>query len=322
MKPIRYLSVCSGIEAATVAWHPLGFTPAAFSEIDPFASALLSHHYPHTTNHGDLTQHRSWPIERGSIDLLVSGTPCQSFSIAGLRKGLADPRGNLCLEFIALADRLRPRFILWENVVGVLSSNRGEDFAAFISALAQIGYGFAWRVCDSQFFGVPQQRRRLFLLAIEGSGNWRSAAEILFEPEGLRGDHQEIEQKRKAIASSASRSARTESKSMTLFDDTDLQHRVFQNVSGTLRASRGSGWRSDGTPVEPVVLHNGQVRALTPREWERVQGFPDDYTMIPWNGKPADRCPDGLRYKSIGNSFSVPVVRWIGERINLYHQST
>ena len=105
---MKYLSVCSGIEAATVAWHPLGWEPVAFSEVNPFASAVLAHHWPHVPNLGDMTQHENWPIEPGSIDLLVGGTPCQSFSVAGLRRGLADPRGNLALVYLAILDRLRP----------------------------------------------------------------------------------------------------------------------------------------------------------------------------------------------------------------------
>ena len=187
-KPIRYLSVCSGMEAASVAWHPLGWMPVGFSEIEPFPCAILKHRFPNVPNYGDLTKYAEWPLAVGDVDLIVGGTPCQAFSVAGLRQGLADPRGNLALVFLGLVDRLRPKYVLWENVPGVLSSNRGEDFAAFVGALAELGYGFAWRCVDAQFFGVPQRRKRLYLLAVQGSGNWRTAAEILFEPEGLRGD--------------------------------------------------------------------------------------------------------------------------------------
>ena len=187
-KPIRYLSVCSGMEAASVAWHPLGWKPVGFSEIEPFPCAILKHRFPNVPNYGDLTKYAEWPLSVGDVDLICGGTPCQAFSVAGLRQGLADPRGNLALVFLGLVDRLRPKYVLWENVPGVLSSNRGEDFAAFVGALAELGYGFAWRCVDAQFFGVPQRRKRLYLLAVEGAGNWRTAAEILFEPEGLRGD--------------------------------------------------------------------------------------------------------------------------------------
>jgi len=187
-KPIRYLSVCSGMEAASVAWHPLGWKPVGFSEIEPFPCAILKHRFPDVPNYGDLTKYAEWPLAVGDVDLICGGTPCQAFSVAGLRQGLADPRGNLALVFLGLVDRLRPKYVLWENVPGVLSSNRGEDFAAFVGALAELGYGFAWRCVDAQFFGVPQRRKRVYLLAIQGAGNWRTAAEILFEPEGLRGD--------------------------------------------------------------------------------------------------------------------------------------
>ena len=138
---MKYLSVCSGIEAATVAWHPLGWKPTAFSEIEKFPSAVLAHHYPTVPNLGDMTQYKEWNIDQ--IDLLVGGTPCQSFSVAGLRKGLDDPRGNLCLVYLGLAERFRPRWILWENVPGVLSSGGGRDFGSFLGALAELGYGWA-----------------------------------------------------------------------------------------------------------------------------------------------------------------------------------
>jgi site-specific DNA-cytosine methylase len=138
---VRYLSVCSGIEAATEAWHELGWLPEAFSEIEPFPCAVLKHHYPEVPNLGDMTKFKEWNI--GPIDLLVGGTPCQSFSVAGLREGLADPRGNLMLTCLAIARRHRPRWLVWENVPGVLSSNGGEDFACVLRGLAELGYGFA-----------------------------------------------------------------------------------------------------------------------------------------------------------------------------------
>ena len=183
---MRYLSVCSGMEAASVAWHPLGFTPVGFSEIEPFPCAILKHRFPNTTNHGSLTEYKQWPLEPGAIDLLVGGTPCQSFSVAGLRKGLDDPRGNLALVFLGLADKLKPRWIVWENVPGVLSSNGGRDLGSFLGALVQLGYGFAMRVLDAQHFGVPQRRRRVFVVAC--LGDWRAPAEVLLEPDCVRRD--------------------------------------------------------------------------------------------------------------------------------------
>jgi DNA (cytosine-5)-methyltransferase 1 len=184
---MRYLSVCSGIEAASVAWESLGWTPVAFAEIERFPSQVLAHHFPGVPNLGDMTKYKDWDIDRDAVDLIVGGTPCQSFSVAGLRKGLEDPRGNLALTFIGMVDHYRPEWVIWENVPGVLSSSGGRDFGSFLGALGQLGYGFAYRVLDAQHFGVPQRRRRVFVVA-HSSGDSRRAAEILFEPESLRGD--------------------------------------------------------------------------------------------------------------------------------------
>jgi DNA (cytosine-5)-methyltransferase 1 len=163
---------------------PLGWTPQWFSEIEKFPSAVLKHHYPAVPNHGDMTKFKEWNDGR-PIDVLVGGTPCQSFSVAGLRKGLDDPRGNLMLTYLAIAERYAPKWIVWENVPGVLSSNRGRDFGTFLGALGQLGYGFAYRVLDAQYFGVAQRRKRVFVVGY--LGDWRRAAAVLFERESLRG---------------------------------------------------------------------------------------------------------------------------------------
>lgn len=199
---MRYLSVCSGIEAATMAWHPLGWSPVAFSEIEKFPSQVLAHRYGSNMpgdayatngvpNYGDMTKFEEWPDH--AVDLLVGGTPCQSFSVAGLRQGLADPRGNLMLTYLAIARRYQPRWLVWENVPGVLSSNEGRDFGTFIRGLEECGYHAAWRVLDAQYVrvdgfphAVPQRRRRVFVVGY--LGDWRRAAAVLLEPEGLRGD--------------------------------------------------------------------------------------------------------------------------------------
>lgn len=181
---MKFLSVCSGIEAASVAWNPLGWEATAFSEIEPFPCAVLAHHYPNVPNHGDMTQFKEWPDH--AIDLLCGGTPCQSFSVAGLRKGLDDPRGNLMLTYGAIAAKYRPKWLVWENVPGVLSSNGGRDFGSFLGLLGQLGYGFAYRVLDAQYFGLAQRRRRVFVVGC--LGDWRSAAAVLLERESLRGD--------------------------------------------------------------------------------------------------------------------------------------
>ena len=163
MSRMKYISVCSGIEAATVAWHHLGWEPAWFSEIEPFPCSVLKHHYPNVPNLGDMTKWSEWPDE--TIDVLVGGTPCQSFSVAGLRQGLEDPRGNLALTFLAIANKYKPRYIVWENVPGVLSSNKGKDFASFLDGLEAIGYVFDVDILDAQFFGLAQRRRRVFVCA-------------------------------------------------------------------------------------------------------------------------------------------------------------
>ena len=180
---MKFGSVCSGIEAASCAWHPLGWRAAFVSEIDPFPCAVLAHHYPDVPNFGDMTRFKEWPD--ATIDVLVGGTPCQSFSVAGLRKGLDDPRGNLMLTLLAIADRYRPRWLVWENVPGVLSSGGGRDFGTFLGGLGELGYGFAYRVLDAQYFGVAQRRRRVFVVGC--LGDWRSAAAVLFERHSLSG---------------------------------------------------------------------------------------------------------------------------------------
>lgn len=411
---MKYLSVCSGIEAATVAWHPLGWQPVAFSEIDKFPSAVLAHHYPGVPNWGDMTKFEEWPD--ADVDVLVGGTPCQSFSVAGLRAGLADPRGNLMLTFGAIARRYRPTFVVWENVPGVLSSHGGRDFGTFLGLLGELGYGFAYRVLDAQYFGVPQRRRRVFVIG--HLGDWRRAAAVLFERHSLSGHPAPRREAGEGIArpiaagspgSSGYRNDADTADNLIAFggnntkgqievatavnahggphgrmdfesetfiafhirQDPDISGEVTHplgaqdngmavafsakdygadagEISPTLRAMGHAGSHANaggqvavafaensraelrlqggdgqiapqittggGKPGQgmPAVMQSMQVRRLTPRECERLQGFPDDYTLIPYRGKPA---ADGPRYKALGNSMAVPVMRWIGERI-------
>jgi DNA (cytosine-5)-methyltransferase 1 len=349
---VRYLSVCSGIEAATAAWHSLGWEPEAFAEIDAFPSAVLKHHYPEVPNLGDMTKFEEWNI--GPIDLLVGGTPCQSFSVAGLRKGLDDPRGDLMLGFLAIARRHRPRWLVWENVPGVLSSNGGEDFASLLRGLAELGYGWAYRILDAQYFGVAQRRRRVFLVGY--LGDWHPAASVLFERSSLSGHPAPSREKREGAAPSpvpgvvnclTSRMHKginttadegqtpiieipevmcTLRSSGAGFDrpgNASTEHETYlpvvhSNVAPTLTASNDpsrSPQSSEITKqVEAVLAASMAVRRLTPRECERLQGFPDDYTDIPWRGQP--HSPDGPRYRALGNSMAVPVMNWIGKRIN------
>ena len=228
---MKYLSVCSGIEAATVAWHQLGFKPVGFSEIEKFPSQVLTHHYPNVNNYGDMTKYKEWDI--GTIDILVGGTPCQSFSVAGLRQGMQDPRGNLALTYCGILDRFKPKWFVWENVPGVLSSNGGRDFGSFLGAVAELGYGFAYRVLDAQNFGVPQRRRRVFVVGC--LGDWRRAAEVLFEPGSLCWDIKTSRKKGQDVAacasSSTSVSVNNHEECLTAFRET--------LVAGTIKASGG-----------------------------------------------------------------------------------
>lgn len=306
---MKYGSVCSGVEAATVAWHPLGWEPQWFSEIEKFPSAVLAHHYPEVPNHGDMTKFKEWTDD--PIDLLVGGTPCQSFSVAGLRKGLDDPRGNLMLTYLAIADKYRPRWLVWENVPGVLSSNRGRDFGTFLGALGQLGYGFAYRVLDAQYFGVAQRRRRVFVVGY--LGDWRRAAAVLFERESLSGHPAPGREKREEAAGYTP-------SSFGKYSSCDFETETMPIAFGAQNSARqGDSVSAHVTPTldkskTPAVMSDLAVRRLTPRECERLQGFPDDYTLIQYRGKDA---ADGPRYKAMGNSMAVPVMRWIGERIQM-----
>jgi DNA (cytosine-5)-methyltransferase 1 len=377
---MRYGSVCSGIEAATVAWHPLGWAPVFYSEIDKFPSAVLAHHYPTVPNLGDMTQFKEWPV--AALDLLVGGTPCQSFSVAGLRAGLADPRGNLALTFLAVADKYRPRWVVWENVPGVLSSAGGRDFGAFVGGLAELGYGWAYRILDAQHFGLAQRRRRVFVVGC--LGGWQRAAAVLFERASLSGhpaSRREAGQSAPTIPSRRTAGGGlgtdfdcdgglhvvkgaaigrepsagpqygevlSDGTVYTLnctevhavahaFDARQIDVIQYGDQAGpldtdghsiavALRGREGGGMielgddtafalrASQGGGDKPHVLTQMAVRRLTPRECERLQGFKDDYTLIPYRGKPA---ADGPRYKALGNSMAVPVMAWIGRRIAL-----
>jgi len=335
---LRYGSVCSGVEAATVAWHPLGWEPQWFSEIEKFPSAVLAHHYPNTPNLGDMTAFKEWPND--PIDVLVGGTPCQSFSVAGLRKGLSDPRGNLMLTYLAIAAQYQPKWLVWENVPGVLSSNRGRDFGTFLGALAELGYGFAYRVLDAQYFGVAQRRRRVFVVGY--LGGWKRAAAVLFERESLSGHPAPSRETGQKVAPTVTQGApfsrtgndRVEAEAYVpdgpakcltsgVGQRYDFETENFPIAFGAQNsAQQGDSVSEHVTPTldkskTPAVAQASAVRRLTPTECERLQGFPDNYTQIPYRNKPAESCPDGPRYKAMGNSMAVPVMRWIGERINM-----
>ena len=237
---LRYLSVCSGIEAASVAWEPLGWEPAAFAEVEKFPSAVLAHHWPQVPNLGDMTRHESWNL--GAIDLLVGGTPCQSFSVAGLRKGLRDPRGGLMLTFLEIAQRQRPRWIVWENVPGVLSSHGGRDFGAFLGALGALGYGWAYRVLDAQWFGVAQRRRRVFVVGCAGDG--AAAATVLFESESVQRNPAPSREKGQGDAADVTHSLRSRGYAGSE-DGTGRGTPMTVEVARSLRAQANSAHRAD-----------------------------------------------------------------------------
>jgi len=322
---------------------------------------------------------------------LVGGTPCQSFSVAGLRKGLSDPRGNLALTYVGILDHFRPKWFVWENVPGVLSSGEGRDFAAFLTALGIIGYGWSYRVLDAQYFGVAQRRRRVFVVG--HLGDWRPTAEVLFESESLSRNPKQSRKTRQSVAgyvessfgqyredviagttkaSGGVLSGGSETFIVGALDTecggqklshqsinsghifavyenhpSDSRVKLMGNVCQTVTNKWGTGGgnipfvqnvsygfepgiaKREGNPnrfseeISPTLraemgdnqvsmANNMAVRRLTPVECERLQGFPDNYTNI------KEKCPDGARYKALGNSMAVPVMRWIGERINSY----
>ena len=260
---MKYGSVCSGIEAASAAWHPLGWRASFLSEIEAFPRAVLKHHYPEVPLHGDFTTIRKDQYE--PIDLLVGGTPCQSFSIAGLRGGLDDDRGNLALEYLRLADRLRPRWLVWENVPGVLSSAGGRDFGAILGGLVELGYGFAYRVLDAQYcrvdgFGraVPQRRRRVFVVG--HLGDWRRAAAVLFERESLSGNTPPRREAGEGIAPTIS--ARPTGGG-GLGTDFDLDGGCIPEVCGTLSdgAHMGGGLNGQDAYTGRIIPVSHSLRA-------------------------------------------------------------
>jgi DNA (cytosine-5)-methyltransferase 1 len=332
---MRYASVCDGIGAAHVAWKPLGWECAWTSEIEPFPAAVVEQRlgYP---NVGDMTQITEEMLNGyGPVDLLVGGTPCQSFSVAGLRGGLADPRGNLALRFVQLAAVMQPKWIVWENVPGVLSSGKGRDFGTFLGALGELGYGFAYRVLDAQWFGVAQRRRRVFVVGY--LGDWRRAAAVLFERESVFGNPptrgatgQGITSSPQGIAGNVSSKwskgtggpAGDECYNLVAFRHNAQACQLpcesrDTSITDSLTTSQGAAVASGGgKPGQGYcgVQVGMAVRRLTPRECERLQGFPDDYTLVTYRGKPA---ADGPRYRALGNSMAVPVMRWIGERIKM-----
>ena len=483
---MRYLSVCSGIEAASVAWHSLGWTPVGFSEIEPFPCEVLKQRFPNVPNYGDLTNYEQWPIEPGTVDVMVGGPPCQAFSVAGLREGMADPRGNLSLIYFGLVKRLKPKWIVYENVPGLLSARSGSDFSSLLTALAECGYGFSYRMLDAQHFSLAQRRQRVFIVGCR-TGDWRHSAAVLFDGPSSFGHFKKGDEAGQEIAPSPTTGAGSPSRincqpdgisgtvsnkwhkgsggpagdehynliatgvrgvSQSHWDGSDVHPTLNQSHSGNgspgysnqeLFAQGGSGLvpalpiafkvRCGGeytgekggevkpnerggtgmlhyedktftvaatqdqfvaTPTQVIYENHPQdsrvtgphdispaitakfgtgggnvpfvqdvsavafqpgnlvrragsdpstevlptlskdsgdqnphvatpmaVRRLLPSECEALQGFFKNHTRISWRGKSPEECPDGPRYKAIGNSMAVNCMYWIGRRIQL-----
>ena len=416
---IRYLSLFSGIEATTLAFHSLNYEPVAFAEIEPFCCGLLAYRFPDIPNLGDVTRINEEKIRQlGRIDLVVFGSPCQDLSVAGLRKGLAGERSGLFRSAIRVIQLVRQhcgcRWVLWENVPGTFSSNKGADLSEVLQLFtgcsqptpdkgwqtSGAAYGpeclAEWRVLDAQYFGVPQRRRRVFLVA--DFGDWSGRQPVLFESEGMPGHFEKgrtqgqdiagpleartnaggfpgtdgacanhivcVPYDMQAIGKYGSGHKASALKLRDWKDATDLvvipihdqatryagkraerqdgkgnglgvgqpgapmntltsgdQHAVCfqQNQRDELRLTGGDGQVTGSLTAQPGMKNNNficdnryVVRRLTPLECERLQGMPDNWTRIPWNGKPAGQCPVTPRYKAIGNSMAVPCMHWLG----------
>ena len=346
---MRYGSLCSGIESATVAWRPLGWSPAFFSEIDAFPRAVLQHHYPSVPLHGDLRAIRADKLT--PIDVLVAGFPCQDVSVAGKKEGLVDDdgeptRSGLVYDIIKLSDTIGQRWTVLENVLGLLSIYRWKDFASVVRALSGAtipippsgwpNTGFAlgskglveWRILDAQFFNLAQRRKRLFI--IRDTGEWRNRPPILLERDSLHGSAPPSRRAEKKTAPSPVSGVASCGAALTASNSYDHTGRESHLIAFDCKSGGHTGFSIGACPGSlrgegyggghAAVATELAVRRLTPREWERLQGLPDDYTRIPWRGRPCWRCPDGVRYKAIGNGMPVPVMRWIGERIQMADQ--
>ncbi len=323
---MRYGTVCSGVEAVSLAWEPLGFIPQFFSEVEAFPKAVLAHHWPDVPDLGDLLEitGEDW---RGNLDIFWGSTPCQAFSSAGKRRSLSDPRGALSLKFVDLADQIDAPYTCWENVKGALNADHNA-FGCLLGALSgeddpvvpagtrwtNAGYvlgprrAVAWRLFDAQYSGLPQRRERLFIVACPRGG--ADPREILFEEVEGREIARPRERTREELAEALGSSAAGRAFAVA-FRGRDGGERceVGGEVSFCLRTAQG------GSDKAFALVDDGvqpSIRRLTVLECERLMGFPEHHTEVPINGKNA---AEGMRLKAIGNSVAVPDVRWIGERI-------
>ena len=315
-------SLFDGIGGWLLAARHAGVTPVWASEIEPFPQSVTARHFPEVKQLGAITQIDPDAIE--PIDIVCAGSPCQDLSIVGKRKGLYGERSGLFRTAAQLVRRMRertagkyPRFFVWENVPGAFSSNRGMDFQAVLEEIGESeipmsqgnrwapaglvqfpGAEIAWRVLDAQYWGVPQRRKRIFLVA-DFAAHDRRAGEILFEREGVQGNPQESKRAGERAAGGTADCARIAIYDMTHANE--VMRPVFGGIAPTLNARMGTG----GNQV-PVVLTEGKVRRLTPMECERLQGLADGYT---------DGGSDTARYKALGNGMAQPCADYVIRRI-------
>tara|TARA_A100001515_G_scaffold145040_1_gene151504 strand:- start:4265 stop:5818 length:1554 start_codon:yes stop_codon:yes gene_type:complete len=295
---MKYLSLFSGIEAATVGWHHLGWECVGVSEIDPFACEVLKQRLPNTPNLGDITKITKEQLNEkypNGLDIVVGGSPCQAFSIAGLRKGLEDPRGNLMLEYIRIVATVLPTYFIWENVPGVLSSNKGRDFGTLLQAMEQLGYNMCWRTLDSKNFGVPQRRRRVFLVG--STRNGKHPFEILFECESLQRDNTESRETRKDNTPKTPAS-------------TEEHDRIFlTNTRSEVRYSGGNGLTAGCISASSGINQTNYLMTKTPES----TGKHDNRSMTVYHSnhrsvppKEHTQCPTLLAHMGTGGN-NVPV---------------
>lgn len=319
-RSLQVVSLFSGIEAASASLDAIGsaYRMLAFSEIDPAACAVLQHRFPEVPNVGDV---RAFDFAglHGQCDILAGGPPCIAFSVSGKRLGKADPRGALADHYFRVVGELLPRWFLLENVPGLLTSDNGRDFASLLLQVRELGYSCAYRILDAQFFGTPQQRRRLFVVGFRG--NWRAPASVLFEPES-QGRPAATERGQGARPAAAGRAAGQPGRRAPEQDAhvhaVDFRHgRVTGETTTTLCAKNTGGWSLNYQPgviqPSPIPGHCHLVRRITPGEALRLQGFPADWLDgVHVGGRPLSY---GETMRLVGNSWPVPVTAWILRRI-------
>jgi DNA (cytosine-5)-methyltransferase 1 len=350
MTDLTAVSLFAGIGGFDLAMDRAGVKVAAAVEIDPACRGVLRRHFPQAKVFNDVTEVTGEHLRAAGFvpgrGVLCFGWPCQGNSVAGRRQGMADPRSGLWRHVVRIVAEARPRWLLGENVPGLLSVNGGRDFGAVLGDLDDLGYGVAWRVLDAQFFGVPQRRRRVFIAGCLGDP--AGPVEVLLEPEGGEGNPAEGRATRPGAAR-ASSSGADGSRAIRTLGTTGpgggwrlgadaaaagqlVSHAITARerkgadsdatsgfiVTSTLQGGGRRGHRVDaegaagGHLIAPAAGDATAVRRLTPTECERLQGFPDDWTR--WLDDGAEQS-DSARYQQCGNAVAVPVAGWVAQRI-------